>query len=106
VLRAAPAGLRVRDKLFTSTVFEFADKRAQDQMSYQASVHQIEIPQQPAFRQVQGSMALEDGGFPPISRDRFVLVLEDGAERGALSEHRLTALASGKADHAESLDDL
>jgi len=71
------------------------DGKILHQVRYQISLHQIEIPQQPAFRKVQGTKALEDGGFLPMSRDRFVLALEDGAKLDMYIGEHGTILPAG-----------
>ena len=64
-------------------------------VTYQISVHQIAVPQQPAFRKVQGTVALVDGGFSPMTADRFVLALEDGAKLDMYIGEHGTILPAG-----------
>jgi len=71
------------------------DNTVLHQVTYQIAVHQIEIPHEPAFRKVQGTVALVDGGFPPITPDRLVLALEDGAKLDMYIGEHGTILPAG-----------
>jgi hypothetical protein len=64
-------------------------------VTYEVFVQQIEIPPQPAFRKVHGRIALHDGGAPPITADRFVLALEDGAKLDMYIGEHGTILPAG-----------
>ena len=53
------------------------------------------MPHQPAFRKVHGTVALADGGVSPITADRFVLALDDGAKLDKYIGEHGTILPAG-----------